>query len=182
MNTPLELDLALRIFPHTEGAEHSYSRVLEGAAGQPWLEEIAFVEHHKHDRLVVRGTVAGHYVDVDDHGDVVGPRAVEGAVAGGAVGLLFGPLGMAVGLAAGATAGGVSTSDAAPLHHDTLMDAFRAEIPERSSALCLLAAPEHVDQMVAALEGEPGELSRHHLNAEQAAAIRAAVADAPAAG
>jgi uncharacterized membrane protein len=182
MDATPELDLALMVFPHLEGAERSYSRVRERAAGQPWLEEIAFVEHHGHDRLIVRGTVAGHYLDVDDHGDLIGPRVTKGALTGGAVGLLLGPPGMAVGFAAGGTAGGISTSDAAPRHHNALLDDFRLEIPEHSSALALLAAPAHVDQMVAALEGERGELIRHHLNSEQAEAVLAAVADAPAAG
>jgi len=40
------------------------------AAGQasddPWAKEVAFVEHHRRDRIVVRGTFAGHYVDADD--------------------------------------------------------------------------------------------------------------------
>jgi hypothetical protein len=45
----------------------------------------------------------------------------------------------------------------------------------------LLAAPEHVDEMVAALEGSGGELVRHHLTDEQAQALIAAVADDPSA-
>jgi uncharacterized membrane protein len=181
MGTPPSLDLALVIFPHAEGAERAYGHVLERAPGQPWLQEIAFVEHHRHDRLVVRGTVAGHYVDVDDRGDAMGPRVGEGALTGAAVGLLLGPPGVAAGLAAGGTAGGISQSDAAPRQHNALLDEFRLEIPEKSSALSLLAEPKHVDQMVAALEPAHGELIRHHLSSEQAQALVAAVADAPAA-
>jgi uncharacterized membrane protein len=173
------LDLALMVFPHVEGAEHAYTEVRERAAGQPWLQEVAFVEHHGHDRLVVRGTVAGHYLDVDDRGDVIGKRVAQGALTGAAVGLLLGPPGLAAGLTAGGVAGGERESESAPLHHDALLDEFRLEIPEKSSALALVAAPSHVDEMVAALAATDGELIRHHLNEEQANALLAAVADAP---
>jgi uncharacterized membrane protein len=177
----VSLDLALMVYPHTEGAERAYSDVRNAAGDSHWVTEVAFVEHHRHDRLVVRGTVAGHYVDADDHGDVVGSRAVKGAVTGAAVGLIFGPAGMAVGLTAGGMAGGVSQSDAAPHVHSDFFDEVRAGVPVGSSALALLAAPEHVDEMVAALDGSSGELARHHLTDEQAQALVAAVADDPSA-
>jgi uncharacterized membrane protein len=180
MATSQALDLALLTFPHTEGAEHAYSDVRERAAGQPWLEEIAFVEHHGHDRLVLRGTVAGHYLDVDDHGDLIGPRAAKGAVTGAAVGLIFGPPGLAVGLTAGATTGAFSESDSAPRVHDVFFDEVRAAVPEGSSALVLVAAPEHVVQMAEAFAGK-GMLARHHLTPEQADALLASLADDPAA-
>jgi uncharacterized membrane protein len=174
------LDLALIVFPHVEAAERAFAHVVDQAAGQPWLNEVALVEHHGHDRLIVRGTVAGHYVDVDDHGDLVGPRAAKGALTGAAMGLLLGPPGFAVGMTVGAIAGGVSESDSAPIHHDSLLDAFRVEIPERSSALALLADPRHVDQMVATLEPmNGGAVVRHRLDAEQTQALVAAAADAP---
>lgn len=175
------LDLALMVYPHVEGAEHAYSDVRDRSVGRHWLEEVAFVEHHGHDRIVVRGVVAGHYVDADDRGDVIGSRAVEGALTGGAVGLVFGPPGVAVGLTAGAVAGGVSESDAAPHLHSSFFDEVRAGVPVGSSALALLAAPEHVDEMVEACAGTGGELARHHLTDEQAQALIAAVADDPSA-
>jgi len=167
------------VYPHAEGAERAYSDRSERVAGTHWAGEVAFVEHHRHDRIVVRGTVAGHYVDADDRGDVIGSRAVKGAATGAAVGLVFGPVGIAAGLTAGATAGGVSQSDASPHVHSDFFDEVRAGVPIGSSALALLAAPEHVDEMVAALEGSGGELARHHLTDQQADALVAAVADDP---
>ena len=77
METPRSLDLALMTFEHLEGAERAYTQVRDRAAGEPWLKEIAFVEHHGHDRLLVRGTVAEHYLDVDDHGDAIGKRVTR---------------------------------------------------------------------------------------------------------
>ena len=55
----MSLDLALMIFEHIEGAERAYADVLDASADAPWVHEIAFVEHHRHDRIVVRSTFAG---------------------------------------------------------------------------------------------------------------------------
>jgi uncharacterized membrane protein len=177
----VSLDLALMVYPHVEGAERAYSDARDPAAGTHWVDEVAFVEHHRHDRIVVRGTVAGRYVDADDRGDPMGSRALKGAVTGAVVGLVFGPPGIAVGLTAGGVAGGVSESDAAPHLHSDFFDEVRSGVPVGSSALALLAAPEHVNEMVSALDGSGGELVRHHLTDEQAKALIAAVADDPSA-
>jgi len=135
--------------------------MLETAGPQPWAHEVSFVEHHRHDRIVVRGTFAGRYVDVDERGDVIGKRTGEGALTGAVVGALFGPPGFAVGLVAGGAAGGVSVADRAPHLHDAFLDEVRAEVPAKSSALLLLAAPEHVEAMIAALDGHDARLVRH---------------------
>jgi hypothetical protein len=68
----MSLDLALMIFDHTEGAERAYADVRDASGDAPWVHEIAFVEHHRHDRIVVRGTFAGRYVDLDEQGDLIG--------------------------------------------------------------------------------------------------------------
>src|SRR3954452_16363111 len=176
----MSLDLALMIFGRIEGAERAYADVLDGSDGAPWVHEIAFVEHHRHDRIVVRGTFAGRYVDVDDEADVVvGKRTAQGALTGAVAGVLFGPTGFAVGLVAGATAGSVGEAGQAPHLHDALIDEIRAEVPEKSSAVLLLASPEHVDAMIAAFEGHGGRLVRHHLSPEGAHALEEAVVGRP---
>ena len=175
----MSLDLALLVFHHIEGAERAYAGMLETSGPQPWVHEVSFVEHHRHDRIVVRGTFAGRYVDVDERGDVIGKRTGEGALTGAMVGLIFGPAGLAVGLVAGGAVGGMSESERAPHLHDTFLDEVRAEVPAKSSALLLLASPEHVDAMIAALEGHGGRLVRHHLTPDAARALEAAVAGAP---
>jgi hypothetical protein len=66
------VDFALMVFDHTGGAERSYGDAAGQASGEPWAREVAFVEHHRRDRIVVRGTFAGHYVDADDEGEFIG--------------------------------------------------------------------------------------------------------------
>lgn len=178
---PVGLDLALMVFEHTGGAEQAYS-VAPGQVGSVvWAQEVAFVEHHRRDRIVFRGTFAGHYVDADDEQDFIGPKAFEGALVGGAAGLLLGPAGVAVGLTAGGMVGGVATEHSGPRLRSALFDIVRSEVPEGSSAVILLGPAEHVDAMVSALDGRGGRLVRHRLTAEATQALQAAVADSPSA-
>jgi uncharacterized membrane protein len=175
----MSLDLALMIFDHIEGAERAYADVLDAAGDAPWVHEIAFVEHHRHDRIVVRGTFAGRYVDLDEQGDVIGKRTAEGALTGAVAGIFFGPAGLAVGLVAGGTAGGLSESKHVGRLHDAFIDDVHAEVPEKSSAVLLLASPEHADAMVSAFADRGGRLVRHHLSPEEAKALEDAVAGRP---
>ena len=175
-----DLDLAVVTFARIEGAEHAYADVLDSSRQEPWTREIAFVEHHGRDRIVVRGTFAGHYLDIDDEGDIINRKTAEGALTGAAVGLLFGPAGFAAGMVAGGTIGGtVGSEDAIPELRGAFFDEVRADVPEGSSAVILLAHADHVDAMVAALESHDGRVVRHHVTPEQAQALEKAVADTP---
>jgi uncharacterized membrane protein len=175
------LDLAMMVFEHTEGAERAYSRVPRDGTGVAWAQEVAFAEHHRHDRLVVRGTIAGHFVDADDDEAFIGRRTVEGALGGAAAGAFLGPPGFAAGLVGGGLAGSVSEEHSGPRIRSALFDEIRRQVPQGSSALILLAPPAHVDAMVSGLAGEGGRLVRHTLDAEAARALRDAVADSPSA-
>jgi uncharacterized membrane protein len=177
----VSLDLALVVFDRIEGAEHAYADVLGASVEAPWTHEIAFVEHHRHDRIVVRGTFAGRYLDIEDEGDVIGKRTAEGALTGAVAGAFFGPAGFAVGLVGGGTVGGVVEAEHVPVLHDTFVDEVRADVPEKSSAVLLLASPDHVDAMAAAFEGHGGRLVRRSLSPEAARALEAAVAGSPTA-
>ena len=178
---PVSVDFALMVFEKTGGAEQAYSRAPREVAGVTWADEIAFVEHHRRDRIVVRGTFAGHYIDADDEQEFVGQKLAEGAVAGGAAGLLFGPAGLAAGLVAGGMVGGVSTEHSGTRLRSALFDEVRNEVPEGSSAVILLAGPEHIDAMVSALESQGGRLVRHRLSPQATQALRTAGADNPSA-
>jgi hypothetical protein len=58
-------DIAVLTFPRIRGAERAYADARDDVGPQRWLAEVAFVERHHHGRIVVRGTFAGRYVDVD---------------------------------------------------------------------------------------------------------------------
>src|SRR4051812_30232783 len=90
-------ELAVLTFDHIEGAERAYADARGRASDVSWLREIAFVECHRHGRIVVRGTFAGHYLDVDDVADAIGHDTAVGAGAGAVVGLALGPPGFALG-------------------------------------------------------------------------------------
>jgi uncharacterized membrane protein len=166
-------------FPHIEGAERAFADVRERADGAPWLHEVGFVEHHRNGRIVVRGTFAGHYVDIEDESDFMGRDTAIGALTGAILGAAFGPPGFAVGLVAGGSIGGVVQAGHIPELHGELFDEIRANVPEGSSAVVLVAVPEHVDAMVEAFEGTGGRLIRRSLSDDAVAALEAAVNAAP---
>jgi uncharacterized membrane protein len=174
-------DLAFVVFEHTEGAEEAYSRAPRSVGGVDWASQVAFVEHHRHNRIIVRGTFAGRYVDADDDSEFIGARTAEGAIAGGAVGLFAGPLGLAVGLVSGGIAGGIAQERHSPHLRSAFFDEVRREVPEGSSAVIMMGSAADVDAMVTALEGHGGRLVRHHLSAEDAKALEQAVAGDPTA-
>ena len=174
----MSLDLALEVFEHTHGADHAYADVLDAVGDTPWIHEIALVEHHHRDRIVVRGSFAGRYVNVEDESDPIGERTVEGALTGAVAGAFFGPAGLAAGLVGGGMVGGAAQAGIPELH-DAFFDEVRADVPQGSSAVMLLAAPDHVDAMTAAFEGHSGRLVRRHLSPEAAQALEAAVAGSP---
>jgi len=159
------LELAVMVYPHVDGADHAFADAFEVDKQAAWLSEAAIVEHHRHDRVEVRGNVGGHYVDSDDEGDVIGKKTLEGALTGGLVGLVFGPAGLAAGLAVGGSAGGIAEAHSAPHRHSAFLDEVRGDVPEKHSAIVLLAAAEDADQMAAALAGgrHRGELTRREV-------------------
>jgi hypothetical protein len=58
--------LAVLTFDHLQGAERAYARVSGDGGDGAWSRDLAFVEVHRHGRVLVRGTFAGRYLDVDD--------------------------------------------------------------------------------------------------------------------
>jgi uncharacterized membrane protein len=80
---------------------------------------------------------------------------------------------------AGGVVEGLASEHARPQLRGELFDEVRKEVPEKSSAVILLAPAEHVDAMAAALDPLGGRLVRHHLSPEATQALQAAVADSP---
>lgn len=175
----MSLELAILTFPHPEGAERAFAHVAPTAADPPWLHELAFVERHRHDRITVRGTFAGRYVDIEGAGDVIGRDTIIGALTGAVVGAAFGPPGFAAGLVAGGALGGYVQSKHVPETHSELLEQIRVHVAESASAIVLLAAREHIDAMFSAFEGSGGEAYRRALTKEQAEQLQAGLTGAP---
>jgi len=174
-------ELTVLTFDHVEGAERAYADARGRAGAAPWLREVAFVESHRHGRIVVRGTFAGHYLDVDDVADAIGHDTAVGTVAGAVVGLAFGPPGVAIGLVAGGIAGGVRQSTHTPEERGALFDEIRRDIPEGASGLVAMVGAADTQALIDALHRRAVRITRHRLSADESAALTAAVAQAPSA-
>ena len=173
-------ELAVLTFDHIEGAERAYADARGRQNDARWLREVVFVECHRRGRIVVRGTFAGHYLDVDDVADAIGHDTAVGAVAGALVGLAFGPPGFAVGLVAGGIAGGVHESAVhTPAEIGALFDEIRHHIPEGSSGIVALVSADDSAALIEALHERAARLTHHRLSDAEAAALRAAVVQAP---
>ena len=175
------MDAAVIAFPHVEGAEHEYASARARASRAPWLPKVAFVEVHHRGRIVVRGTVAGHYVDTDDDGDLMGRDTAVGAIIGVIVGLALGPPGWAAGLVAGGALGGLHNANHVPARRGPVFDEIRDDVPANSSAVLVVAEPDEVDRMVSAFAETRGRLRRYHLSPDAYSELETAVASSPAA-
>src|SRR5262249_19518820 len=161
-------DLAVMVYPGIDDADHVFADAVVEAREAPWVGEVAVVQHHRHDEISIRGNVEGHWVDAEDESDFMSKANLEGALTGGGGAIAFGPLGSAAGLTAGGVIGGEAGAHESPHVHNVLFEELRADVPEKSSAIVLLAASEHVDAMVAALgDKRGGQLTRRTLSDEQ---------------
>jgi uncharacterized membrane protein len=162
-------------------AEHAYADACDRDPAAAWSGDAALVEVHHDGRIVIRGTVLGHYVDVDGLGDVIGPDTAAGAILGAAAGLPLGPSAFAVGLVGGATAGGaVQASEVTP-PEGPAFDAIREQVPEGSSAIVVFADRERIDAMERAVSPAADTFVRQSLGPDAEAELRAALAETPVA-
>jgi uncharacterized membrane protein len=177
----MSLEFALARF-HGEGtAVQSYAAAKDRPGpDEAWTRKVGFVERHHNGRLLLRGTFAGHYLDVDESDRVSQTGAGTGAVAGGLVGAFLGPPGIALGLmiggGVGAHVGPAKDTEAEP---EELAEQLRNAVPNSSSAIVLVAESPDVDAMVAALGEEVQELTRRELTAQQQAALEASLGGQP---
>ena len=110
---------------------------------------------------------------------MIGRDTVIGALTGAVIGAAFGPPGFAAGLVAGASVGGFVQSSEVPELEGELFEQIRVHVPEGSSAIALLAAPEHVDAMVPAFADLGGHAYRRLLTDEEASVLQTAAARSP---
>jgi uncharacterized membrane protein len=184
----MSLEAAVLRFDGESAAVEQFARAKEATPRweQPprWTHDVGFVERHHSGRLLIRGTFAGHYVDVDENDTLSQKGTGEGAVAGGLIGVLGGPPGIAVGLLTGGLLGGaVASPDERESEPQALVERLRAALPPSSSALVMIASPAEVDELLAAIPDGAADTLRRPLDDEQTAAVQAALAaEPPAAG
>jgi len=179
----MDLDFALVRFGGGASATNAFVAARERAgADAPWARQVGLVEHHHDGHLVLRGTFAGHYVDVDEALHVSQRGAAEGFAGGAVVGALLGPPGFAAGMVVGAVlgsqAGPPSETDSEP---QLLVGQLRDAVPRSGSAIVVISEPRDVDEMLAALGDSDGEVTRRTLTADQVAALQASLSSTPAA-
>ncbi|HEX4187740.1 MAG TPA: DUF1269 domain-containing protein [Solirubrobacteraceae bacterium] len=176
----MQLDAAIVSFHSQHGAVSAVSALPDDA---PWRHEVAFIEQRHNGRVIVQGTVAGHYLDVDETDHLSEPGSAEGALTGALIGAIFGfglpgaAFGFVLGGTVGAVRGKPTEVEAEPV---TLVTKLRGAVPKGGSAVALIAAPDHVDVMLEALAGT-GEPTRHTLSSPEVAALESALSSAPAA-
>jgi uncharacterized membrane protein len=177
----VDLEFALALFDGENGAVEKFAAARDRpGVDAVWAREVGFVEHHHSGHLMLRGTFAGHYVDVDETDHVSEKGAGEGAIAGGLIGLALGPPGIAAGLVLGgiigSQIGSPSDTDAEP---QPLVGQLRAAVPRSCSAIVLIAPKRDVDEMMAAVSEGARDTIRTALTAEQATALEASLSTAP---
>jgi uncharacterized membrane protein len=183
----VSLDLAVVRFGGQGAAVEAYAaardRLSTRAVPDPhpqWARDVGFVERRHNGHLRVRGTFAGHYLDVDESDDVSERGGREGAATGGLVGVLLGPPGIAVGLLLGAIVGSQVGSPKEPEEEPELLIArLRDAIPRSSSAIVTIAAASVVDEMLQALGDHANDVARRTLADQEVAALEASLSAAP---
>ncbi len=173
------MDVGVATFSGVHGAEHAFADARDRHPGAGWIGDAAFVEVHRHGRIMVRGTVLGHYVDVEGLGDVIGPNTAAGAIVGAAAGLPLGPAGFAAGLVGGATAGGAVEASQITEPEGPAIDAIREQVPEGSSAVVVFADAERIRAMYRALFAAADTFVRYRLSPAAEAELRATLGETP---
>jgi hypothetical protein len=178
----MDLEIALLSFHGVTSATEAFADARERASAEAsWPKQVGIVEHHHDGHLVLRGTFAGHYVDLDEAVHVSQHGAAEG-LAIGALGALLGPPGFAVGIVTGLVIGSQlgKPSEADP-EPEPLANGLRAAVPRSGSAVVLIAGTSDVEELVSATAEQGARVMRRALTAEEAAAVEASLDGFPCA-
>jgi uncharacterized membrane protein len=183
----MSLDLAVVRFGSQGAAVRAFTAALERLSSRTeldpkpqWARDVGFVERHHNGHMLLRGTFAGHYIDVDESDDISEKGGREGAATGGLVGVLLGPPGIAVGLLVGAIAGAeVGNPKETEAEPETLAARLRDAVARSSSAIVTITAAPVVDEMLQALGDDAQDVARRTLDQDETAALEASLSAAP---
>jgi uncharacterized membrane protein len=175
------IEFALVRFGAITAAEKAFADARDRSAPDaPWIHQIGLVEHHHNGHWVLRGTFAGHYLDVDEALHVSERGSAEGFAAGAALGALLGPPGLAAGMVLGAIIG---SQTAQPNEHDReprpLDEQLRHRLPRAGSAIALIAQTTDVDDMLTAIGNTKGTVIRQSLSESDFSSLDADLRSAP---
>jgi uncharacterized membrane protein len=138
------------------------------------------VEHHGDGHLVLRGTFAGHYVDVDESLHVSEAGGAKGWRIGALLGFLLTPAGFAVGNVLGAVIGSQEGEPSETDPEPTLLaDKLRAAVPAPGSAVVLVAETGAVEDMRNAFELGDAEVTQRTLSQEEIEVLDVVLSDTP---
>jgi uncharacterized membrane protein len=177
------MDVALIAFDGVDTAAEAYAGARDRSAPTGhWQDQVGLVEHHEDGHLVLRGTFAGHYVDVDEAAHTSEEGAAKGWRKGALAGLLLTPAGFAVGSVLGAVIGSQEGEPSERDREPTLLaDRLRAAVPTPGSGVVLAAQASVVDEMLSAFELDEAHVTRRTLSQDERGAIDIALSDEPAA-
>ena len=176
-----QLEFALVRFDAVTAAEKAFADARDRSAPTaPWIRQIGLVEHHHNGHWVLRGTFAGHYIDVDEALHVSERGGAEGFAAGAALGALLGPPGLAAGMVLGAIIGSQTAHASEYDPEPRLLDAqLRNRLPRAGSAIALIAPRTDVDAMLAAIGETDGTILRQSLSASDFGSLEADLRSTP---
>ena len=144
------MDAALIAFDGVDTAAEAYAdaRDRSGPTGH-WQDHVGLVEHHDDGHLVLRGTFAGHYVEVDEAARTSEEGAAKGWAKSALAGFLLTPAGFAVGSVLGAVIGSHEDEPSEKDREPTLLaDKLRSAVPRSGSAVVLASKASVVDEML----------------------------------
>lgn len=170
------LSFALVRLDGADAAASRFAAACDRCGGVPWLREVGVVERHRDGHLVLRGSFAGRYVDVDESDHVSEPGLEHGVMIGGILGVLVGAPGIAVGLVLG---GAVGSQVGAPTEVEPepqpLADRLRETLAPGTSALVMVSGPQEVAEMLESIGSGVAEVTQRTLAADAQAALVAEI-------
>jgi uncharacterized membrane protein len=181
----VSLDLAVIRFDGEGTAVRRYATARDrsskpGRTQDQWTRDVGFVERHHNGRLLLRGTFAGHYLDVDEEDRFSQKGAGQGAATGGLLGVLLGPPGIALGLVLGTYVGAhIGHPQEAEDEPEALAERLRKAVPRASSAIVMIAPAPEVDEMLTELGESAQDMIRRTLDGGETAALEASLGAAP---
>jgi uncharacterized membrane protein len=177
-----QMDVALIAFDGVETAAEAFADARDrgGTTRDRWQDQVGLVEHHEDGHLVLRGTFAGRYVDVDEADHTSEEGAAKGWGKGALAGFLLTPAGFAAGSVLGAVIGSQEGEPDEREQAPTLLaDRLRETVPPGRSGIVLVADASVVDEMVSAFALDHAQVIRRTLDDDERGAIELALSDTP---